>query len=343
MSVVWHHRHLYCERVNVSCGPHDNCATNGATKPASVTQAARRSPIGNKAASVERPDQGVVCGCDAWSLACRMHRSRCVKFNEEISKSEKRVSGRTDVNDTPLEIHGHKKKLSRGLKEHARAQLEKALSHNATFVERAEMFFDDVNGPRGGVDTICRVTLVLGHLPNIFVEERAADPGEAVTRVASRLARALSKTVARHGLSAPKASRTGKSEKVAAAPEGKKARTATNGVNGVDSLIGRRVGMGKANLEDALQRPEKAKRNALVDTASPGVSASDRRAGGAHSARRNSKRSSAGMTAALEDSLGKPSRKSTRASANGVKAATPLTARAKAKAVTPKARHDHAR
>jgi hypothetical protein len=89
------------------------------------------------------------------------------------------------------------------------------------------------------------------------------------------------------------------------------------------SLIGGRVGHSAADLEDALARPEKRRRDAFVDTAAPGVSASDRRAGYGATAARNTKRNTAGMSAALEDSRTKPSRKSTRRSANRQKAATP--------------------
>ena len=105
------------------------------------------------------------------------------------------------------------------------------------------------------------------------------------------------------------------------------------------SFIGRRVGRARRNLEDALARPEKQRRDAYVDTAAPGQSETNRRAGGSSTARRNSKRSLAGMTATLEDSRTTPSRKSGRRSANRAKSGTPLTARQKGRVSSPQARN----
>ena len=87
------------------------------------------------------------------------------------------------------------------------------------------------------------------------------------------------------------------------------------------SIIGRRVGHGDAAMERALARPE--------DDAS--------------TARRNSKKSQDGMTAMLEDSATRPSRKSTRKSANHGKPSQMIERSAHAKAHTPKAEATRAR
>lgn len=261
-----------------------------------------------------------------------------VKFNEEIPKTKKKTLGRTDVDDTALEIHG-RVKFRAGFKEHVREQMGKALGHNATMVERAQVWFDDINGPKGGVDKLCRATLVLSGLSNLHVEEQGADFAEALDRLVPKLSRALSRAADRRGKGTPKATRG----RNGAGKGGSK--VAAEAISLVDdlNLIGRGVGRGKKNLEAALKRPEKTRGDALVDTSKPGVSASDRRAGGNHTARRNSKRSDAGMVATLEDSLGKPSRKSTRRSANGIKSATKLTVREKTRTASPAARHSRAK
>jgi len=87
------------------------------------------------------------------------------------------------------------------------------------------------------------------------------------------------------------------------------------------SIIGRRVGHGEAALERALARPD--------DDAT--------------TARRNSKRSQDGMTAMLEDSATRPSRKSTRKSANHGKPSQMIERTAHAQAHTPKAEATRAR
>lgn len=110
------------------------------------------------------------------------------------------------------------------------------------------------------------------------------------------------------------------------------------------SVIGRRVGRGAANLEAALDRPEKRRRDQPVDTAAPGVSASDRKAGYGSTARRNTKARTTKATAALEDSSqDRPSRKSTRKSANRSKSGTGLARKALAASTSPSARASRSR
>jgi hypothetical protein len=91
-------------------------------------------------------------------------------------------------------------------------------------------------------------------------------------------------------------------------------------------VVGRRVGRGPVSRTRALARPEKERRDAYVDTAAPGVSASERRAGGGSTARRNAKArpGKSKQVALLEDSRTKPSRKSTRRSATRTKQGTQL-------------------
>jgi hypothetical protein len=100
-------------------------------------------------------------------------------------------------------------------------------------------------------------------------------------------------------------------------------------------LIGRRVGRAAANLELVLAKP---RRSRDVDTSDVGVSASDAKAGGISTARRNVMRRAPKATSALEDSRTKPSRKSTRRSANRTKGGQGLEQTAKARTASPQAR-----
>lgn len=74
------------------------------------------------------------------------------------------------------------------------------------------------------------------------------------------------------------------------------------------------------------KRPPRPRRDLDVDTSLPGVSATDRKVGAGSTARRNfSLRSARNAPYALEDSFGgRPSRKSTRKSANAMKPSHPL-------------------
>lgn len=254
-------------------------------------------------------------------------------FGQAIPKPHKRASGRTAVSNTPLTIRS-RIPFGDDLDARLRTKLGRALQSMGTRIERMTVRFEDVNGPRGGIDTVCRMKVVLSGSESVLCEERGRTAEEALTRAVPRLSRAVRRSVDRRGGRAPAPTRPGD------APEargGKRAR-AQEPVRR-ESLIGRTVGRHARNLARALERPEKIRRDAYVDTAEPGTSASDRRAGGDHTARRNTKKSKAKATATLEDSLTKPSRKSSRRATNRAKAAIPLTARAQMRASAPAARH----
>jgi hypothetical protein len=123
-------------------------------------------------------------------------------------------------------------------------------------------------------------------------------------------------------------------------PARKRSRKAAKGdVQG--SLIDRRVGRSKDNLDDVLAKGKA--REPESDTSRPGVSATDKKAGGRSTARRNVKKATTRATATLEDSRTTPSRKSTRHSANRQKSGTSLERTARQATSTPRSRATRAR
>ena len=85
--------------------------------------------------------------------------------------------------------------------------------------------------------------------------------------------------------------------------------------------------------------PTKQRRDIDVNTALPGTSATDRRAGAGFSGARNLKKGGSTRAAfELENSRGQPSRKSTRGSANRVKQNSNLTRRQQRRVRSPAAR-----
>jgi hypothetical protein len=206
-------------------------------------------------------------------------------------------------------------------------QITSKLSHARSFFVRASVRFEDVNGPRGGVDTMCRIKLMLRGRPSLQIEQLGATPREAFTGAVRRLVTSVDRTRGKHAL---------RGNRRPAQPT--RATPARARAHDAGSIIGRRVGRGKAARARALARPEKERRDAYVDTAMAGVSASHRRAGGTMTARRNAKANPRRATATLEDSRTKPSRKSTRRSANRAKPSQGKERTALAQAMTPAAR-----
>lgn len=249
--------------------------------------------------------------------------SRKREYAPVVARARKRTAGRTAIESTPVAIRATMP-IDAEYERAIRQRLARALGRFATLLERGTVRFVDVNGPRGGVDTECRVKLVLSGMPSVIASARAATPKRAFTAVVPKVKAAATAAVEKRGLTA------------SAGPRTQRASTSRSPASraGADpgSLIGRRVGRGKENLEVVLVRAPK------VDTSAPGVSASDRRAGGTSTARRNVKRRTSRMTATLEDSRTTPSRKSTRRSKNRSKSGNKLGQRARAESSSPSTR-----
>lgn len=220
-----------------------------------------------------------------------------------------------------------------GLREHVRRRLERGLGRIGGRIQRVVVRGEDVNGPRGGVDQLCRIEVALRGLAPIVVEKRAETLRQAFDRGVNAVKRALRRAHERTGKST--AARRRKSQGAAQpAPAPGEAPPTEEG-----SLIGRRVGRSAERLRRVAERPEKRRRDVWVDTAQPETSASDRKVGAGSTARRNTKLAVRGMTAALEDSArSRPSRKSTRKSAGRAKRDSNLRLRATREARAPSRR-----
>jgi hypothetical protein len=209
---------------------------------------------------------------------------------------------------------------------------KRRLGKFAPRIERMTFRFEDVNGPRGGKDSVCRGKVVLRGLPSAIVEKRAHTPRAAFDEVSKQLARSVNEAV-RDQERLPKVTVRRTARGVTAT------RRIAEAVPPDGALIGRRVGRSRARLALAASRPEKKRGDAIVDTALPGVSASDRKVGAHATAKRNTQLEAKRATATLEDSAtGRPSRKSTRRSANRAKSGSKLARKAKRKLHSPQQR-----
>jgi len=196
------------------------------------------------------------------------------------SKVGKAARGRTAAAETPLAIRGDLR-LDEPAQRRARAKLGRALARMAPRIERLTVRFEDVNGPRGGVDTRLRMKAVVSGAPSVVIEQSGNNPQEALARATPRLRRALRELLDRQGGQMPSPTRE--------------------------------------------KRPTRTTRAAPPADEGPSS--------------RNRARPNRRMTVALEKSHGKPSRKSTRRSANRTRGSNKKTRRARARAVTPRAKH----
>jgi hypothetical protein len=263
----------------------------------------------------------------------RAHRA----FAPKVSRSLKARAGRTRVSQTALRIRLSGVDVAEDFGKTARALLGRRLSRFATHIERASVRIEDVSNQRGSTSTICRIKLTVSGGASVLVERRGPDARTAFTRAAASIARAIERSVERRRKRKPTPAPTHPAPAKAHEPKEAPAPRPPGG-----SFIGRRVGRARANFFRAARRPRE-KRDLWVDTSQPGVSETDRKAGGGSTAARNTKLRTRGMGYTLEDSSRKPSRKSTRKSANRAKSGSKQARRQKRKIHTPKARATRAR
>jgi hypothetical protein len=78
-----------------------------------------------------------------------------------------------------------------------RRKLGTKLGKFANSIERVSVRTEDVNGPRGGVDQVCRIKVVLSGLPSVVFESRGATLSAAVDGALTGVERAVRRTVQR--------------------------------------------------------------------------------------------------------------------------------------------------
>ena len=102
-----------------------------------------------------------------------LHQETRMPFAANTTKVDKRSAGRTDAAETPLELRSTGHDIDPGLRDWVYERISRQLGKYATHIERIQVRFGDENGPKGGVDKVCMVHLVLSKLPPIVVEVRS--------------------------------------------------------------------------------------------------------------------------------------------------------------------------
>jgi ribosome-associated translation inhibitor RaiA len=96
-----------------------------------------------------------------------------------------------------VEIRARHIPLTEDLRTHCERRVRFALDHLSDRVREVVVRLEDANGPRGGVDKVCRLTLRLEHGRELALEAKDTSPVAAVDRALDRAGHAVSKVVGR--------------------------------------------------------------------------------------------------------------------------------------------------
>jgi len=98
---------------------------------------------------------------------------------------------------TPANIRIDGVRLNDDDRAYIRRRLGKLFARYSQAVERITVRVRDVNGPRGGVDVLCRIKVVLRRLPSVVVEHRTAHLRSSLNKAFSAAEGTVSRSLQR--------------------------------------------------------------------------------------------------------------------------------------------------
>lgn len=124
-----------------------------------------------------------------------------------VPRAAKRRLGRTTNPGIPAHIRAVSASIDADDRAYLRRKLGSKLGKFARAIERVSVRIKDVNGPRGGIDKLCRIKVVLSGLPSVVVEQQHASLQAAVERALRRTERAVKRNVQRRRRRPPSSAR----------------------------------------------------------------------------------------------------------------------------------------
>jgi sigma 54 modulation/S30EA-like ribosomal protein len=115
-------------------------------------------------------------------------------------KTSGRKAARTPEAPVQAHIRAFGIHLNQNTRTSIRRKLDRKFGKFARSIERLSVRLKDVNGPRGGVDHVCRIKVVLRNLPSVVYEKQDVTVDAAVGGALTGAERAVRKTLQRtHG------------------------------------------------------------------------------------------------------------------------------------------------
>lgn len=85
--------------------------------------------------------------------------------------------------------------LTQDLRQLAERRLLFALSRFDDRIQHVDLVVNDENGPRGGVDKACRITVKLRRAADVIVRDKDSEMAKCISRAAERVGRTVSRAI----------------------------------------------------------------------------------------------------------------------------------------------------
>lgn len=137
------------------------------------------------------------------SAKARRRRSRAQGGKERDVSADRfsKAPGRKTVRTRESLANAHIRAFGIFVNQNTRTSIRRKLDRKfrkfAGSIERVSVRLKDVNGPRGGVDHVCRIKVVLSNLPSVVYEKQDASLDIAVGGALAGAERAVRRTLQR--------------------------------------------------------------------------------------------------------------------------------------------------
>jgi putative sigma-54 modulation protein len=96
-----------------------------------------------------------------------------------------------------IDIHSSKFELTESLRDYIERRVQFAFNWAYDKLPQVHFRLNDVNGPKGGVDKVCRIQIPIAGANPVVVEEIQADMYVAIDRAVERASRTMSRRIQR--------------------------------------------------------------------------------------------------------------------------------------------------
>ena len=96
-----------------------------------------------------------------------------------------------------IDVHSQNLDLSPELRHHAERSLTTALGRFESRIDRVRVGVTDVNGPKGGIDKVCRIQVKGDRGWEVIVTAEDADAFAVIDRAGARASQAVSRRIER--------------------------------------------------------------------------------------------------------------------------------------------------
>jgi phosphoglycerate-specific signal transduction histidine kinase len=132
-----------------------------------------------------------------YAFAPREQAARMAEHGREMTSTKAQSVNRRAAPWTRANIRIAGVRLNDDDRADIRRRLGKLFARYSQSVERVTVRVRDVNGPRGGIDVLCRIKVVLRRIPSVVVEHRTAHLRSSLNKAFAAAERAVSRNLQR--------------------------------------------------------------------------------------------------------------------------------------------------